>query len=103
MTNEEFMELVDSLVNQSKAVLAIKEREYSEGADRFDQFKKVGIMNSVSPMEALWGMASKHITSIASMVKDPSSYNLETWREKLGDLRNYTLLAEGLLRDLGVK
>jgi len=48
-------------------------------------------------------MASKHISSIAGMVKDPSSYNLKTWREKVTDLRNYTILLDALLIDLEVK
>ena len=103
MTNEQFLLEFEKAVLRSKNTLSRKEKEYSEGIDRLDQFKKVAAMNSVSPMEALWGMASKHVTSIASMVEDPKMYNLKTWREKLGDLRNYIFLAEALLIDLEVK
>jgi len=103
MTNEQFQLEFEKAVLRSKTTLCRKEKEYSEGIDRFDQFKKIAIMNSISPMEALWGMASKHITSVATMVQDPKSYNLKTWREKLGDLRNYLFLAEGLLIDLEVE
>ena len=103
MTNEQFLLEFEKAVLRSKNVLCRKEKEYSEGEDRFDQFWKVASMNSISPMEALWGMASKHVTSVATMVKDPTSYNLKTWREKLGDLRNYIFLAEALLIDLEVK
>ena len=103
MTNEQFKLEFEKAVLRSKNTLIKKEKEYSEGSDRFDQFHKVALMNSVSPMEALWGMASKHITSIASMTQDPTMYNLKTWREKIGDLRNYLFLAEALLIDLEVK
>jgi len=103
MTNDEFqLHMQDSFL-RSRRTLAKKEKEYSEGIDRLDQFKKAGILNNVSPTESLWGMATKHVTSIADMVKDPTSYNLKIWREKLGDLRNYTILCEALLSDLGVK
>lgn len=103
MTNEQFQLEIEKMFLRSKNTLVRKEKEYSEGTDRLDQFKKVAIMNDISPAEALWGMASKHVTSVASMTKDPKMYNMKTWREKLGDLRNYTLLLEALLIDLEVK
>jgi len=103
MTNEQFLIELESAFLRSKQILNKKEKEYSEGVDRFDQFKKVAILNNVSPTEALWGMASKHVTSIADMCKDPKMYDLKQWREKLTDLRNYTFLADALLIDLEVK
>ena len=103
MDNEQFLIELESAFLRSKRVLDKKGKEYSEGVDRFDQFKKAGILNNVSPTEALWGMASKHIISVADMVKDPVNYSLKQWREKVGDLRNYTFLLEGLLIDLEVK
>lgn len=103
MTNEQFMIEVDKSFARSKQLLIRKEKEYSEGVDRLDQFHKVAFLNTVSPTEALWGMASKHVTSVADMVKDPVSYNLKIWREKLTDLRNYTFLLDALLIDLEVK
>jgi len=103
MNNEQFMIEVDKAFARSKQLLMKKEEEYSEGADRLDQFYKVAFLNTVSPAEALWGMASKHVTSVASMVKDPKMYNMKKWREKLNDLRNYTFLLEALLIDLEMK
>lgn len=103
MTNEEFQIEVEKAFLRSKQILNKKEKEYSDGRDRLCQFKIVGTFNDVPPTEALWGMASKHISSIASMVKYPSSYNLKQWREKLNDLRNYTFLLDALLIDLDIK
>ena len=103
MTNEQFMMEVDKAFARSKQLLMKKEKEYSEGTDRLDQFYKVAFLNTISPTEALWGMASKHVTSVSSMVKDPKMYNMKRWREKLNDLRNYTFLLEALLVDLEVK
>lgn len=103
MTNEEFMIELESAYLRSKRLLIKKEKEYSEGTDRLDQFKKVSILNNISPTDALWGMASKHITSIATMVQNPKTYNLKKWREKLTDLRNYTFLLDALLVDLEIE
>jgi len=103
MTNEEFQIEVEKAILRSKQILNKKEKEYSDGRDRLCQFKQVGTLNDIAPTEALWGMASKHISSLASMVKSPTSYNLKQWREKLNDLRNYTLLLDALLIDIGVE
>lgn len=102
MDNQEFAIEVESAFLRSKRLLIRKEKEYSEGIDRLDQFKKVGILNNEPATKSLWGMAVKHVSSIADMVKNPTSYNLKTWREKLTDLRNYTFLLEALLKDLEV-
>lgn len=103
MTNEEFQIELERSYLRSKLLLSKKEKEYSEGTDRLDQFTKIATLNNISPTEALWGMTSKHITSIATMVKDPTLYNLKKWREKVTDLRNYTFLLDALLIDLEVK
>ena len=103
MTPSDFNIEVENACNRSKRLLIKKAIEYSQGEDRLDQFKKIAYLNSHSPTEALWGMASKHITSLADMTKDPKAYNLRKWREKLTDLRNYTILLDALLIDLEVK
>lgn len=88
---------------RSKRVLTKKASEYSLGKDRLEQFYRIGVVNNVNPIEALLGMAMKHVTSIADMSKDPKMYNLQKWREKITDLRNYTFLLDALLVDLEVK
>ena len=103
MTPSDFNIEVENACNRSKRLLIKKAIEYSQGEDRLDQFKQIATLNSQSPTEALWGMTSKHIQSIAIMVKDPKAYNLRKWREKLTDLRNYTILLDALLIDLEVE
>ena len=103
MDNSTFQIEVEKSFLRSKQLLNKKEKEYSEGIDRLDQFKKAGTLNTQPPTEALWGMAVKHVTSVATMVKNPTSYNLKTWREKVTDLRNYTFLLDALLIDLEIK
>ena len=103
MNNQEFMIEVDSANARSKRVLLKKEKEYSRGQDRLDQFYRAAALNGVEPTEALWFFATKHITSIADMVKCPDLHKLKKWREKITDLRNYTLLLDALLVDMGIE
>ena len=103
MTNEEFMIEVEKAFLRSKKLLIRKEREYGGEEDRLEQFYRVAMLNGNCATEALWGQTTKHITSIADMVKDPTTYNLRKWREKLTDLRNYTFLLDALLVDIGIE
>ena len=103
MTNEEFMIEVEKSHLRSKKLLMKKEKEYSSGRDRLEQFHRAASAQNINPCEALLGMAMKHVTSIADMCKRPTLYNLRKWNEKLTDLRNYTILLDALVRDIGVE
>jgi len=99
MTNEEFLIEVENSHNRSKKLLIKKAIEYSDNQDRLIQFHKAGVMQDISPAEALMGMAVKHITSILDMVKDPRQYNLRKWNEKITD----PYLLDALIREMGVE
>ena len=103
MNNQEFMDEVEHSHERSVKVLQEKKKEYSIKEDRLGQFYASGLEQGINPCQALLGMASKHSTSIAVMVKDPYTFPLEQWNEKITDLRNYTFLLDALLRDLGIK
>ena len=97
------MEEVENSYKRSVEVLQEKEKEYAEEGDRLIQFYNVSMLGDIDPCEALIGMAAKHYSSIAHMVKNPHAYTLSRWDEKITDLRNYTFLLDALLRDMGVK
>lgn len=94
-----FTEMCEQVYNRCMAKLEEKSHEYSEGQDRLDQFYKTGAMNNEPPTKSAWGMASKHVTSIADMVKHPDAYAIEHWYEKLTDLHNYLYLIEAIVRE----
>jgi len=100
MTNEQFMIEVENSHNRSKKLLIKKEKEYSNGRDRLEQFYRAGAAQNIKPTEALMGMATKHFTAMADMVKNPLDYSLKEWDERITDLRNYTFLLDALVRDL---
>lgn len=99
MDSKQFMDEVEKAYKRSVKVLLEKEKEYGEEGDRLAQFYRASRLRDVNPCEALIGMADKHYTSIARMVKKPAAFTLEEWNRKIIDLRNYTFLLDGLLRD----
>lgn len=103
MNNTEFSNEIYNSYKRSVKVLQEKEEEYSSEGNRLSQFYEVSELADCYPCEALIGMAAKHFTSIMHMVKDPHSYSLDQWDEKLTDLRNYTFLLDALLRDMGIE
>ena len=103
MNSQEFMNEVYNSYRRSVKVLIVKEKEYAEGGDRLIQFHRVAKRQGCNPCEALIGMTAKHYDSVEHMVQDPHVFSLDTWNEKLTDLRNYTFLLDALLRDMGVK
>jgi hypothetical protein len=103
MYQETFELELESAFNRAKRTLIQKAKVYALPSDRLANFKAAGGAQGINPVEALVGMMSKHYVSVAQMAKDPKRYNLTQWNEKLGDLRNYVLLCEALIRDIGVE
>ena len=102
MITEQFELELEEAFSRAREVLTKKAGYYSSEEDRLHNFKAAAGAQGINPVQALVGMMTKHYISVCDMSKDPTKYNLELWNEKLGDLRNYTLLCEALIRDIGV-
>ena len=92
MQSKEFNKLVESKLDQIRAVLVKKTAEYNLDDDRLSVFKRAGALQKETPEKALLGMLTKHIISIYDMVLDGGSYPIEKWDEKCIDATNYLLL-----------
>lgn len=95
--------VVPAAIKRSLDVLEEKERIYSSGTDRLNNFKTAAIEDGMSIAEALVGMARKHWVSIVQMSKNPHAFSRSEWYEKTVDLRNYSILLEAVLEDMDVK
>ena len=93
----------------SANTLREKADEYSDPeGNRLQQFYDAADDEGINPVDALVGMARKHWTSITHMARsaahpEASPHSMKLWLEKTVDLRNYTILLEALLTDLGVE
>lgn len=104
MNHSEFEKLVTSRLDGCVRVLLQKNKEYSSTTDRLHNFKRAGIARNESSIKALDGMLIKHIVSfwdiVDKMEEDPQYVPTKHLvSEKLGDIINYLLLAEGLIED----
>lgn len=96
MYNSEFEFVFDKRVAGCRNVLVEKAKEYASDKDRLHNFQAAAGLNSQSREEALWGMLTKHIVSLADMVKNPDNHARAQWDEKIGDALNYLFLLDAI-------
>ena len=102
MNTEQFNELLERKLADSRTVLAGKAEEYSHGGDRLSNFKCAATILNCTPEKALLGFVTKHITALYDFVDalpDGRQYTVEQWAEKTGDIRNYMILLDGLIEE----
>lgn len=105
MLQKDFDEILTDRLIAIKNILGSKAKEYAtegEGGDRLHNFKVAARIAGTSPERALMGMAMKHLVSVMDLVdasdqENPSS--LYMINEKCGDLINYMILLEALLKE----
>ena len=98
----DFNDIVEHRIEQIRTVLTQKAKEYASEQDRFHNFNRAGEILGISPERALVGMMVKHFVSVLDLVenseKHPEKLNDAIIDEKIGDLCNYLILLEGLLK-----
>lgn len=103
MVKDRFIEIVKDRLKSIELTLASKGQEYVRGRDIFHNFKEAARIDNTSPLQALHGMWLKHYVSFRDMIKDADAnqaINPAQVDEKLGDMINYFILAEGLLLEI---
>ena len=91
--------IVGERIKQINRVLNSKADEYATDGSAFYNFERAGQVNSESPKKALWGMATKHLVSVIDMVESDEYFDEDYIDEKIGDLINYLILLEGILKN----
>ena len=97
MTLSKFNEIFNKQIEHCREVLSVKGNEYVFNGDRLEHFKKSAAEQETRPKQALWGMASKHFTSLGSMCKAENEFHSKIWNEKITDAMNYLLLLWALV------
>ena len=101
MTIETLNKVVDQRVDYIRKVLTEKASQYSSDTDRLANFRDVSCLNHTTPEAALWGFVSKHIVALSGFIKNKGSCQqpYEQWEEKIGDIINYMILLDALVRE----
>ena len=98
MKTEDFEELLEYRLEEIRTVLGKKAKEYST-EDRLHNFKVAANISNCSQAKALWGMAMKHLVSVIDIVEAVRPYDTDTIDEKIGDMINYLILLEAVLKE----
>lgn len=101
MNNEQFNAIVDRRIEKIKQVLCSKAEEYARG-DRLSNFKQGAALTNEKPIEVLAGLMVKHEVAFHNFVndwRDNSVQQYDRWDEKIGDIINYLILADAIIRE----
>ena len=99
MTVQEFELIFKEQVKKLGNTLITKRNEYAPTGDCLQNFKQGSALLNISPEECLFGYLTKHLCSIAEMVKSPNKYSIDKWDEKLGDVLSYGFLLKALVSE----
>lgn len=101
MDMNDFIKLVDEVIEEIRKRLTVKAKEYARG-DRLSNFKRAGAMRNITPEDALLGMQAKHTIAIEDFVDDikiGKIVSFEQFWEKCIDRIDYDILLLGLIQD----
>lgn len=99
MDTATFYTILENRLLKISDVLGRKAKEYALGGDRLHNFKTAARMKGESPALALWGMAAKHLVSVEDLVYGRLAATPEMVNEKIGDMINYLILLEAVLKE----
>ena len=80
-----------------------KGKEYTQGNDRLDNFKRLGKELDLDPKKILWIYLKKHLDSICSFIKTNQVFSEEPIEGRIKDARVYLALLRGLIEDQKLK
>lgn len=98
-TTMEFEKILSARISSIKSVLGNKAKEYAMEGDRLHNFKVAARVKNETPEKALWGMATKHLVCIIDMIDGKLEATDAMVDEKVGDMINYLVLLEALLKE----
>lgn len=98
----DFDDIVNKRTVKIRGILAKKAEEYATNENRFHNFDVTARIKGITPEQALDGMMAKQLVSVFDMIEwsetDPDRTTEKMIDAKIGDLINYLILLEGLMR-----
>lgn len=98
MKPDEQLALFDRMISDERNLLLTKGKEYAGDDDALANFKdSLGI--GLDPKQKLWVYLSKHMSSIASYIKNGKEFSNEPIEGRIADARNYLGLLYMLIQE----
>ena len=98
MNSQQFNSILANRIACINRTLATKAQEYAIG-DRLYNFKRAAGMLNTTPQKALLGMMAKHLVSVLDLIEGSIPATPAMVDEKLGDMINYLILLEAILKE----
>jgi hypothetical protein len=102
VTHEAFTALLEQRITQMRSVLSTKAKEYASDADRLHNFKRAAAVLGTTPAKACMAFMTKHFVSVQDIVSAAAIGQATPQAvidENLGDLCNYVVLLEAILKE----
>jgi hypothetical protein len=104
MNHKDFSKLLRERQSKERDVMVTKAGEYANDDERFSNFHNGApfMASGNTPEACLWNYLSKHLVAVRDAINQIELgvvKPMEFWDEKLGDMRNYSVLLEGLITD----
>ena len=102
MTKEQFYEIVNNRIAQTKHLLTVKGLEYIRNNDPLHNFNVGESITGKSKAEVLDGMMLKHYISYRDLLDDMSNHkeiSKSQMKEKIGDLIVYLCIQETIFEE----
>lgn len=92
MNQDEATTLLRNLAGIEETIFKTKGAEYSDGQDVLSNFKHIGQMLGMSPLQVCLVYMTKHYLSIAAYVRNVGTLSDESLDSRVVDLRLYLAL-----------
>lgn len=96
MNLNQFESIQEAIILRIKNMIEKKRNEYANLNDVLINFKRAASFLEQTPLQALFGMLTKHLISLRDIVIEQKTVPLELFQEKITDTINYLILLEGL-------
>lgn len=98
MKHKDQLLIFDKMISDERELLLTKGKEYAGDQDALANFKdSLGI--GLDPKQKLWVYLSKHMSSIASYIKNGKEFSNESIESRIADARNYLGLLYMLIHE----
>jgi hypothetical protein len=99
MTFDEFDKIAEQIVTQVRRMRETKGREYSQTADRFDNFNRLAARLNLPRNKVLLVYLTKHLDAIESYVQNGRTCSSEPIFGRIVDAITYLMLLGGMIAE----
>ena len=91
--------IMEQMFKEERQVSKLKGKEYTQGQDRLDNFKRIAKEMGLDPKVVLYVYMKKHWDSISSYIKNNRTFSTEAIEGRIMDARVYLFLLRCIIEE----